>query len=174
MRRVGAEQYDVYIPLEDPVTFRNVVEWLTREAAELSQLPGGELLRTEILDQLHTANELFLSQSPRQAGIDVNNTGRMRQIVEQGIRDGRYPPDFIEAYDAAGGRTGWPRTPQGRGWEVDHVFELWKGGEDNVYNYLPLDPRVHQIKTGILARFRAAFRDAHRTTGEQVDVHGEL
>ena len=170
MRKVGAEHYDVYLPLQDPVTFARVVEWMTRETAPLEQMPGGDFLRREILDQLHSASELVLRQSPRQAGLDLKTTAQMRRIVFDGIRDGRYA-EYAEAFFKAGGREGWPRGPDGRAWEVDHVFELWQGGADDLHNYLPVDARLHKLKSEILSRFRAEFRDPNRVEGEQIDAH---
>jgi hypothetical protein len=100
----------------------------------------------------------------------VAGTEQMRSQVEDGIARGRYPPEYVEAFEANRDGRGWPRTRDGRPWEVDHVFELWQGGEDNVSNYLPLDPRLHSIKTAIMGRFRARYREAHRRAGEQTDV----
>ncbi len=172
-RKVGAESYDVYLPLQDPVTFAKIFEWLARETLPLLERPGGEFLRREILDQLSTASELVMRQSPRQAGLDVNTTARMRRIVMDGIAEGRYSADFVDAWVKAGGRRAWPRTPNGDAWQIDHVFELWHGGGDELHNYLPLDPRLHEMKTEILGRFRAEFRDANKVEGEQVEVYLE-
>lgn len=169
-KTAGAQEYEVYIPLDQPATFAEVEAWLMRETRQLLDYPGGEMLRNEMLDQLRTTDVLVLRQSPRSAGRDVATTEQMRQQVEEGITQGRYPPEYVEAFEANRGPDGWPRTRSGRAWEVDHVRELWQGGEDNASNYLPLDPRLHQIKSAIMSRFRARYRRPHERPGEQVDV----
>jgi hypothetical protein len=169
-RTAGVQEYEVYVPLDDPAVFAEIEAWLAGESRPLLDYPGGEMLRNEMLDQLHGADVMVLRQSPRQAGRDVATTEQMRRQVEEGITQGRYPPEYVEAFEANRGPDGWPRTSSGRPWEVDHVRELWQGGEDNASNYLPIHPRLHAIKTALMGRFRARYRERSRRAGRQTDV----
>jgi hypothetical protein len=91
--------------------------------------------------------------------------------VLDGIASGRFTPDYVEAFLSARlDENGWPQTEDGKAWQVDHVYELWQGGEDNLSNYLPVDPRLHSIKSKILERFRLEVREGHLAEGEQVEV----
>ncbi len=172
-RRAGAREYEVYIPLEDPVVVGEIGQWLARETRPLPDYPGGEFLRNEMLDQFYTADVMALRQSPRSAGRDVATTEQMRAIVEEGIASGRFPPEYVEAYEANRGPDGWPRTKDGRAWEIDHVRELWQEGGDRLSNYLPLDPRLHNIKTDIMRRFRLQYREPAMREGEQTDIRDQ-
>ena len=90
------------------------------------------------------------------------------------VRANRYPAEFVLEFNAHLGPDGWPVSADGRAWEVDHVLELWAGGEDGPANYLPLHPDVHAIKSEILTRFREIFRDRIRVDDEQVDARFDV
>ena len=96
----------------------------------------------------------------------------MRDAVLQAVEHGRYPPEYVAEFRRAqeGSPDGWPRTPDGRAWEVDHVLELWTQGGDDVSNYMALDPRLHDVKSEALTRFREQFRESLRVEDEQVDI----
>jgi hypothetical protein len=124
-----------------------------------------------MLDQLSSAKEIVMTQSPRQHGtVDIATTARMRRAVYDGIREGRFPDDYVLAFRANQDPAGWPRSIDGRAWQVDHVFELWQGGADDINNYLPIDAELHRIKTELLEEFRNQYREPNRVEGEQVDV----
>jgi len=137
-------------------------------------MPGGEFLRTEMLDQLRTADQMLLRQSPRSAGLDVASTRQMRDRVLEGLDSGRFSAEYVREFLANRDASGWPRRADGRAWQVDHVFELWQGGADDLSNYLPIDPDLHAFKTELLRRFRLEWRDGKLIADEQVDVNAEL
>ena len=166
--------YEVRLRLTDPATKASVVAWFETETTELLGLPGGEYLRQRMLAQLRALDEIVLSQSPRSAGIDIADTAAMRRRVAEWMRANRYPAEFVLEFNANLGPDGWPVSADNRVWEVDHVLELWAGGEDSPANYLPLHPDVHAIKSEILGRFREIFRDRLRVDDEQVEVIDEL
>ncbi|HET9058970.1 MAG TPA: hypothetical protein VFN61_03545, partial [Acidimicrobiales bacterium] len=168
--RAGREDYEVYVPLTDPVTRARVTAWFEQHLAPLSADPVGEILLHRILAHLDTADALTLQQSPRAAGDDVAGTSAMRKQVLQGITAHRYPPEYTALFEAAarGRADGWPRDQAGA-WEVDHVAELWLGGADDITNYMALPPAVHKLKTEILGAFRAQYRSG-ATQGEQTDI----
>jgi hypothetical protein len=174
-RRAGRamrEDYAVDVPMTDPVTKAEVMAYFQEATRRLLAYPGGETLRARYLELLNAADGVTLTQSPRQAGTPAASTNRMRQAVLDGIHAGHYPPEYVHAFEtaAAGHDDGWPRTPQGEAWEVDHVLELWTGGADDVSNYLAIDPRLHNIKSEILTEFRARFRSRLQEPGEQTDI----
>ncbi|MFD0746367.1 hypothetical protein ACFQ1L_34410 [Phytohabitans flavus] len=158
--------------------------WFVEHAAPLQAAgPIGELLYSRILDSLNTRPHLLLAQSPRSAGERVMQTPRLRQEFLDHLHE--LPADYQVAFhDSARGQPdGWPRTSDGRPWEVDHVDELWTGGADAGPNLLALPPGLHRqdnprrgprgldlSKTGILEDFRNAFRDALEVEGESVDI----
>jgi hypothetical protein len=172
LRRAGREDYEVVIDLGDPGQRAQMVGWFEQHLTPLTADPVGELLAAAIVRHLGTADALTLQQSPRSAGTPVAQTEAMRrQVLDAlGVR-GRYPPEYVAAFAAAaqGQTDGWPRTPDGRAWEVDHVSELWVGGADDATNYMALPPAVHDLKTSILAEFRREFR-GRAEEGEQVDL----
>ncbi|MFD0346330.1 hypothetical protein ACFQ0M_10120 [Kitasatospora aburaviensis] len=136
----------------------------------------GELLVRDIMSHLETADALTLAQSPRAAGDKVASTAAMRRRVREGIEAGAYSDQYTALFRAAvrdaeaqGFTDGWPRTADGRVWEVDHVAELWLGGADDASNYLALPPAVHDQKSTILGRFRKEFR-TRSTADESVDL----
>ena len=101
----------------------------------------------------------------------------MRRRVQEWMDADRYPPDYVtEFLDAPRGPDGWPRSADGRAWQVDHVLELWAGGEDGPDNYLPLHPDLHSIKSEIWRRFRLRYREQLMEIDQQVDTreHGGL
>ena len=122
---------------------------------------------------MHTADAFVLQQSPRGSEVGAEDTPEMRNQVRDAVRNGRYQhlPEYVAAFEAAARNQpdDWPRDPDGRVWQVDHVAELWAGGADDVTNYLALPERLHSQKTGILAGFRARYRDRKKVQGEQVD-----
>ncbi|MET0133794.1 MAG: hypothetical protein ABW215_09395 [Kibdelosporangium sp.] len=169
--RASREDYVIDIRLTDPVTRAEVIDYFSQATKRLENYPGGETLRAKFMQMLTAADGVTLTQSPRQAGAAVASTNRMRQAVLEGIRTGKYPPEYVAAFEAArvGSQDGWPRTPQGTAWEVDHVMELWTGGADDGSNYLAIDPRLHEIKSSILTDFRAKFRNRLQDPGGQSD-----
>ncbi|GAB3897082.1 hypothetical protein GCM10029964_079400 [Kibdelosporangium lantanae] len=174
-RRAGRamrEDYAVDVPLTDPVTRAEVMAYFEEATRKLLGYPGGETLRARYLELLAAADGVTLTQSPRQAGTPVASTTRMRQAVIEAIHAGHYPPEYVAAFEAAaaGQADGWPRTPHGEAWEVDHVLELWAGGADDASNYLAIDPRLHDIKSEILTEFRNRFRSRLQEPGEQTDI----
>ena len=170
----GRLDYEVRLPMNDPATRQRVLEWFQTETQELMSMPGGDYLRQRMLAQLGALDEIVLQQSPRQAGVDIADTAAMRRRVVEWMDAGNYPPDYVLEFRAAIGPDGWPVSANGRAWEVDHVLELWAGGDDTPDNYLPLHPDVHAIKSEILTRFRRIFRDSLRVDDEQVDARGDL
>jgi hypothetical protein len=129
-----------------------------------------------MLEQLAQIDEVVLRQSPRTAGEAVAGTSQMRRRVAEWMNANRYPPEYVRLFFDNMSRDGWPRTHDGRAWQVDHVLELWAGGEDGPANYLPLHPDLHAIKSEIWTRFRGRFRDQITEADEQVDIreHGGL
>jgi hypothetical protein len=174
--RSDEPDYEVRLELSDPAVRADVVRWFETESTELLGVPLGEHLRARMLEQLASVDEIVLQQSPRAAGTGVAGTAAMRRQVTEWIDAGRYPQELAEAFVAARGADGWPVSADGRAWEVDHVLELWAGGEDSPANYVPLHPDLHRIKSEIWARFRRRFRDQLAQIGEQVDTreHGPL
>jgi hypothetical protein len=136
------------------------------------------------MDSLATRSELILRQSPRSdPRLRTMTTDQLQRVVLEHLHE--LPPEYVVAFlDAALGQPdGWPRTSDGRVWEVDHVDELWTGGADEAPNLLALPPGLHRqhdeagappavdlSKTGLMAAFRRAFRDALRVEGEDVDI----
>ncbi|HET9872842.1 MAG TPA: DUF4157 domain-containing protein [Propionibacteriaceae bacterium] len=159
-RRASREDYEVYVDLTQPGERAQLVGWFEERLLPLTGSPEGVLLYQDVLGHLESADALTLAQSPRTAGLDVARTGEMRRLVLEGIAQGRYTPEYVAAFEAAarGHDDGWPRTPNGEAWHVDHVGELWLGGADDPTNYLALPPELHRLKTDILAKFRDEYR----------------
>jgi hypothetical protein len=156
--------------LNDPVTFRRVVEWFDRETRVLLKEPGGEFLRTEIPDQLHATDQMLLSpvptrRRPRRGHHPADAAGRGRRHRQRPL------PGRVR-----GGVSGQPRRQglathrQWQAWQVDHIHELRQGGQDNFSNYLPVDPRLHGLKSDILMRCLVEVREGSRIQGEQVEL----
>jgi hypothetical protein len=82
----------------------------------------------------------------------------MQRRVLEALAAGKYPPEYAAEFYRAMSDDGWPRAPDGRAWEVDHVIELWAGGADDISNYMALDPRLHKLKSQILTDFRNQYR----------------
>jgi hypothetical protein len=168
--------YEVRLDLSDPAVRAEMLRWFEAESTELLGMPLGEHLRTRMLEQLAGLDEIVLQQSPRTAGRDVADTDAMRRRVQEWMDAGRYPADYVTEFLDARGPDGWPQSADGRAWQVDHVLELWAGGEDGPDNYLPLHPDLHRIKSEIWERFRLRFREQLMRIDEQVDTreHGPL
>lgn len=168
--RAARKDYEVFVDLGDAGVRAEMVGWFERNLTPLHADPIGELLAAEIVRHLESADVLTLQQSPRGAGTPVADTAAMRRHVLDAVAAGRYPPEYVALFEVAarGHDDGWPRTPDGRAWEVDHVAELWLGGADDASNYLALPPAVHDLKTTILGDFRAEYR-TRGVPGEQVD-----
>lgn len=170
--RAGVQDYAIEMPLHDEVLRGRVEEYFRDATAQFRDLPGGDVLRDRFLELLGETDTLTLTQSPRQAGARIADTPEMRREVLRGIEEGRYPPEYVAEFTSAqrDSPDGWPRTPDGRAWEVDHVIELWAGGPDDIRNYLALDPRLHDIKSEVLTQFRLRFRDQLRRHDEALDI----
>jgi hypothetical protein len=170
--RAGVQEYAVDIPLTDEALRAQVDEYFLDATAEFERYPGGDLLRQRFMQLLRSMDALSLTQSPRQGGRAVADTAAMRADVLRAMAAGHYPPEYVAEFNhaAEGTADGWPRTPDGRAWEVDHVMELWSGGADDMTNYLALDPRLHDLKSEILSTFRDLFRERLRVMDDQVDV----
>jgi len=167
-----AQEYEVVVDLADPVLRSEVRAWFEERLASLAEDPVGAFLVNELLRHLETVDAMTLKQSPRKnTPQDVARTAQMREAVKAGVAAGRYPPGYVALFEAAarGHEDGWPRSPDGRSWEVDHVAELWLGGGDDVSNYLALPENLHDAKSAILAKFMTDFR-GRRVLGEQTDV----
>jgi hypothetical protein len=170
-RRATRQDYEVYVDLGQPGERAQLMAWFEDHLMPLSATPVGELVVRDIMRHLETADSLTLAQSPRSAGAEVAGTQAMRRQVLDAIAAGRYSPEYRALFEAAarGQPDGWPRTPDGRAWEVDHVGELWLGGPDDASNYLALPPAVHELKSSILGEFRGEFR-SRAVPGESRDV----
>lgn len=170
--RAGRQDYEVFVDLTDPVVKGELFAWFSDALRPLAEGTVGQILEDMILSHIASADALVLQQSPRSAGTPVRDTAAMRPFVLEAVRAGRYPPEYVAAFEAAarGQADGWPRTPDGRVWEVDHVGELWLGGADDVTNYLALPPGLHDAKSVILTRFRREYREGNRVPGEQMDL----
>ncbi|GAA4936635.1 DUF4157 domain-containing protein [Streptomyces coeruleoprunus] len=175
-RRATRREYEVYIDLLQPAERAQVTSWFEDHLAPLHSTPVGVLLVRDIIRHIETADALTLTQSPRSAGIDVAGTAAMQRQVREGIAAGRYSAEYTALFEAAardaaaqGFTDGWPRTPDGVAWQVDHVGELWLGGADDASNYLALPPVVHSLKTAILGQFRREFR-GRSIEGESRDL----
>jgi hypothetical protein len=184
-RLLDRREGEVYVDLSDPVVRARLQAWFTEYAAPLlSAGPVGEYLHRRLMDSLATRSELILRQSPRSdPRLRTMTTDQLQRVVLEHLHE--LPPEYVVAFlDAALGQPdGWPRTSDGRVWEVDHVDELWTGGADEAPNLLALPPGLHRqhdeagappavdlSKTGLMAAFRRAFRDALRVEGEDVDI----
>ncbi|MEV0535990.1 DUF4157 domain-containing protein [Kitasatospora sp. NPDC050463] len=174
--RATRRDFEVYIALDQPGERARMMAWFEENLAPLNGTPVGELLVRDIMRHLETADALTLAQSPRAAGVDVANTAAMRRRVREGIEARAYSDQYTALFQAAvrdaeaqDFTDGWPRTTDGRVWEVDHVAELWLGGADDASNYLALPPAVHDQKSTIIGRFRREFR-TRSVTGESLDL----
>jgi hypothetical protein len=170
--RTGREDYEVHVPLTDPVVRAEMYAWFADHLAPLAETEVGKVLHDTILKHIDTADDLLLQQSPRGAGTGASSTAAMRKEVLAAVKAKRYSPEYTAAFELAarGHDDGWPRDQNGVVWEVDHVAELWLGGADDVTNFLALPFAIHTTKSEILSEFRSKYRDKLRVDGEESDV----
>jgi hypothetical protein len=197
--RAAAEDYAIHIDLTDSAHRSMITNDLKGRIRKLwFEGDSGKALYTMILENLEDADHLLMQQSPRQAGKPVATTAAMRRRVlemfdnlegpferyleyadafAKALSESHKQPKFIDTWNSQGRRVrrrnpqyGWPHTPDGRAWEVDHVTELWAGGADDWSNYLALDPRLHNMKSEMLKGFREKYRD--RPTGRSSEIEG--
>jgi hypothetical protein len=168
-RDPDADPPEVRIQMHDPARRKEVMEWLEAETAPLAELPGGELLRSEML-KAHDVDELVLGRSMRSSdrpedtlmGREESRPLVFERVLNGDIPDGAYRVEFLDACVGHGvpgkdENPDWPYTSAGVPWEVDHVLELWQGGADDPSNFLALHPALHALKTEIMDRFRGEF-----------------
>lgn len=158
LARMDRADETLHIPLTDATDKAMVINDFRRRTAPLLGYPGGEHLVNKMLELLATSDELVLGQSPRSSGKGAAATSTMQRRVLEALAAGKYPPEYAAEFYRAMSDDGWPRAPDGRAWEVDHVIELWAGGADDISNYMALDPRLHKLKSQILTDFRNQYR----------------